>query len=85
MIKDKLVFLSKEPIYIYLLIKDLKLWDGGSCIVQVVVTKTIPKKYKCKKSNWLSEKALQIVRKEEKWKAKDKRKDTHNWMQSSRE
>ena len=66
MIKDKLVFLSKEPIYIYLLIKDLKLWDGGSFIVQVVVTKTIPKKNKCKKSNWLSEKALQIVRKEEK-------------------
>ena len=85
MIKDKLVFLSKEPIYIYLLIKDLKLWDGGSFIVQVVVTKTTPKKNKCKKSNWLSEKALQIVRKEEKWKAKDKRKDTHNWMQCFRE
>ena len=34
--------------------------------------KTISKKNKCKKAQWLSEEALQIV---EKLKAKDKRKD----------
>ena len=37
--------------------------------------KTIPKKKKCKKAKWLSEEALQIVRKEEKRKAKESRKD----------
>ena len=30
-------------------------------IVQEVVTKTIPKKKKCKKAKWLSEEALQIA------------------------
>ena len=41
------------------------------------VTKTIPKKKKCKKAKWLSEEALQIAekRREEKQKAKEKRKD----------
>ena len=43
-----------------------ELWTEVSNIVQEAVTKTIPKKNKCKKSKWLSEKALQIVRKEEK-------------------
>ena len=32
-------------------------------IVQEVVTKIIPKKMKCKKAKWLSEKALQIAEK----------------------
>ena len=36
------------------------------------MTKTIPKKKKCKNAKWLSEKALQIVRKQEKPKAKEK-------------
>ena len=31
--------------------------------VQEAVTKTIPKKKKCKKAKWLSEEALQIVEK----------------------
>ena len=44
-------------------------------IVQEAVIKTIPKKNKCKKAKWLSEEALQILRKEEKLKAKEKRKD----------
>ena len=35
--------------------------------------KTIPKKKKCKKAKWLSEDALQKLRKEEKLKAKEKR------------
>ena len=38
-------------------------------------TKTIPKKKKCNKAKWLSEEALQIAKKEEKQKAKEKRKD----------
>ena len=33
--------------------------------VQEAVTKTIPKKKKCKKAKWLSEEALQIVEKRE--------------------
>ena len=43
-------------------------------IVQEAVIKAIPKKKKCKKTKWLSEEALQIVEKEEMWKAKKKRK-----------
>ena len=44
-------------------------------IVQKEVIKVIPKKNKYKKAKWLSEEALQILRKEEKLKAKEKRKD----------
>ena len=43
--------------------------------VQEVVIKTIPKKTKGKKAKFLSEEALQIAEKEEKEKAKEKRKD----------
>ena len=46
--------------------------------------KTIPKKNKCKKAKWLSEEALQILRKEEKLKAKEKRKDIPTRKQSSK-
>ena len=42
--------------------------------VQEAVIKTIPKKKKSKKAKWLSEEALQIAVKEEKRKAKEKRK-----------
>ena len=44
-------------------------------IVQETVSKAIPKKKKCKKSKWLFEEALRIAVKEEKRKAKEKRKD----------
>ena len=44
-------------------------------IVQDAVIKTIPKKKKCKKAKWLSEEALQTLRKEEKLEAKEKKKD----------
>ena len=37
-----------------------KQWTEFHNIVQEAVTKTIPKKKKCKKTKWLSEKALQI-------------------------
>ena len=46
-----------------------------SDIVQEAVIKTIPKKKKCKKAKCLSEKALKIAEKEEKLKAKEKKKD----------
>ena len=42
--------------------------------VQETGSKTIPKKKKCPKAKWLSEEALQIADKEEKQKAKEKRK-----------
>ena len=44
-------------------------------IVQEIGIKTIPMEKKCKKAKWLSKEALQIAVKEEKQKAKEKRKD----------
>ena len=52
-----------------------ELWMEVRDIVQEAGIKTIPKKKKCKKAKWLSEEALQITVKEEKLKAKEKRKD----------
>ena len=40
-----------------------ELWMKFCNIIREVVTKTIPKKKKCKKAKWLSEEALQIARK----------------------
>ena len=61
------------------------LWMEVHDIVQETGIKTIPKKKKCKKAKWLSEEYLLIARKEEKQKAKEKRKDTPICMQSSKE
>jgi len=52
-----------------------ELWMEVHSTLHEAVIKTIPKKKKCKKAKCLSEEALQIVEKEEKPKAKDKRKD----------
>ena len=52
-----------------------ELWTEVRDIVQEAVTKTRPKKKKCKKAKWLSDEALQIAEKKEKLKAKEKRKD----------
>ena len=52
-----------------------ELWTEVPDIVQEAGIKTIPKEKKCKKAKWLSEEALQIALKEEKQKAKEKRKD----------
>ena len=38
-----------------------ELWMEVGNIVQEAVTKTIPKKKKCKKAKWLSEETLQIA------------------------
>ena len=42
-------------------------------IVQETVTKTIPKKKRCKKAKWLSEVALQIAEKTREMKGKGER------------
>ena len=47
-----------------------ELWTEVHDIVQEAVIKTIPKKKKCKKAKWLSEKALQIVEKRREAKGK---------------
>ena len=49
-----------------------ELWIEVLDIVKETGIKAIPKKKKCKKSNWLSEEALQIAVKEEKQKTKEK-------------
>ena len=55
-----------------------ELWTEVHNIVQEVVTKTTPKKNKCKKATWLFEKALQIAEERRKVKAREKRKDALN-------
>ena len=52
-----------------------ELWTEVRDIVQETGIKTIPMEKKCKKAKWLSGEALQIAEKEEKQKAKEKRKD----------
>ena len=52
-----------------------ELWTEVCDTVEDIGIKTIPKKKKCKKAKWLSEEALQIAVKEDKLKAKEKRKD----------
>ena len=47
-----------------------ELWMEVCDIVQEAVSKTIHKKKKCKKSNWLSEEALQISEKRQRRKGK---------------
>ena len=49
-----------------------ELWIEIHNIVQEAVIKTIPKKKKCKKAEWLSQEALQIAEKSERQKRKGK-------------
>ena len=42
-----------------------ELWTNIHNIAQGAVTKTIPKKMKCKKAKWLTEEALQTAEKRE--------------------
>ena len=54
-------------------------------IVQETVIKTIPKKKKCKKTNWVSEEALQIADKRREAKDKEeKEKDIHLYAKFQR-
>ena len=50
-----------------------ELWTEFCNIVQEAVTKTIPKKKKCRKANWLSEETLQIAEERRKSKGKGKK------------
>ena len=50
-----------------------ELWMEVSNILQEAVTKTIPKKKKCKKAKWLSEEALQITERRREVKGKGER------------
>ena len=50
-----------------------ELWTEFCNIVQEVVTKTIPKKKKCRKANWFSEETLQIAEERRKSKVKGKK------------
>ena len=59
-----------------------ELWMKVPNFVQKLVIKTISKKKKCKKANWLSKEVLQIA---EKQKAKEKGKNIPNRMQTSRQ
>ena len=52
-----------------------ELWTEDCDIVQEAVIKIIPKKKKCKKAEWLFDKALQIVEKRREAKDEEKRKD----------
>ena len=52
-----------------------ELWNEVHDIVRKTGIKTIPMGKKCKEAKWLSGEALQIAGKEEKRKAKEKRKD----------
>ena len=55
-----------------------KLWTAVHDIVQEVMIKTIPKKKKCKKAEWLSEEVLQIAVKRREVKSKgEKERYTH--------
>ena len=62
-----------------------ELWMEVHDIVEEAVIKTIPKKKKCKKANDCQMKPYKQLWKEEKQKAKKKRKDIPIWMQSSKE
>ena len=52
-----------------------ELWSEVHNTVQEAMTKTIPKKKKCKKAKWLSEEALQIAEKRKEVKDKGEGKD----------
>ena len=50
-----------------------ELWAEVCNMIQQVVTKTIPKKKKCKKAKWLSQEALQIAEKRREVKGKEEK------------
>ena len=58
-----------------------ELWMEVPDIVQEVVTKTFPKKKKCKKAKWMSEEALKIAVKRREVKSKGE-KERHTYLNS---
>ena len=61
-----------------------ELWMEVHNIVQETGIKTIPMEKKCKEAKWLSGEALQIAEKRRDAKGKEKGKDIHIRMQSSK-
>ena len=59
-------------------------WGGKKQLLFISSFNLSSHKY-YKKAKRLSDEALQIAWKEEKWKAKEKRKDIPIWMQNSKE
>ena len=55
-----------------------ELWTEVYNIVQEAVTKTNPKKKKCKKAKWLSEETLQTAEERREVKTREKGKDIPN-------
>ena len=62
-----------------------ELWTEVRDIVQETEIKTILMEKKCKKQNGYLGRPYKLQWKEEKWKAKEKRKDISIWTQSSKE
>ena len=62
-----------------------ELWTEVHDIVQETESKTIPKKKKCEKANWLSEEALQIAVKRREVKSKGENERYTHLMQSLKE
>ena len=60
-----------------------ELWTKIHNIVKEVVTKTIPKKKKCKEAKWLSEEALEMA--EKRSERQERMEDIPNWMQRPQE
>ena len=62
-----------------------ELWIEVHNLVQEAVTKTIPKKKKCKKAKWLSEKFLQIAEERREIKSRGERERYAQLNENSRE
>ena len=62
-----------------------ELWMEVCNTVEEAMTKTIPKKRKCKKEKWWSEEVLKIAGERREVKGKGEREDILNRMQRSRE
>ena len=69
--------LEKIREIVHVLLRSQELWMEAHDIVQEAVIKTIPKKKKYKKAEWLSEEALQIAEERREAKGKKKRKYIH--------
>ena len=69
--------LEKNREIVHVLLRSQELWMEAHDIVQEAVIKTIPKKKKYKKAEWLSEEALQIAEERREAKGKKKRKYIH--------
>ena len=57
-----------------------EVWTEVQDIVEEAVTKTIPKKKKCKKTKWLSEEASQIAEKKKKKTLRQRRKERYTHL-----